>query len=98
MNKLRYAFLGLCCLGLLSGNVLAQAAAPAMENYARLPLAFEQHGDRFVARGRGYGVAVDGGKLVVGVEAKDRTTRAASLEFAGAQSGRAIPGPELPGK
>ncbi len=80
-----------------------------MENYARLPLAFEKQADgsseRFVARGQGYVIGLDSGKATILVSAskgkadKDKTNRAVSLEFAGSRPGlRAIAGPELPGK
>jgi hypothetical protein len=89
---LRYVLSASICVGLAAG------AVPAIENYARLPLSFEKHGDRFVARGQGYAIALGGARLTVGVEAKDGITSAVSLEFAGAQSSHAVPGPELPGK
>src|SRR5579863_7904445 len=86
--------------------VRAQSSVPEsprlIEEYGRLPLAFEKQGDasreRFVARGQGYAIGLDGGKVSIGVVAKDQTKHAVSLEFAGAQPGGAIPGPELPGK
>ena len=69
-----------------------------MQNYARLPLAFEKHGDRFVARGQGYAVGLDGGKLAVGIVANGKTTRVVSLEFAGGRTRKPFLGGELPGK
>ncbi len=78
------------------------APSPSLENYARLPLAFEKEaggsGERFVARGPGYAIGLDRGKATLGIVAKDKTSHAVSLEFAGSRLGPAIPGPELPGK
>jgi Beta-propeller repeat/S-layer homology domain len=74
-------------------------ASHVSENLVRLPLAFEQHGERFVARGQGYTVGVDSGKMAIQVlSAKDKTSRAVSLEFAGTGVSRAVPGAKLPGK
>jgi Bacterial Ig-like domain (group 3)/FG-GAP-like repeat/Beta-propeller repeat/FG-GAP repeat len=88
--------------GIVPANVWAQsngAASPlSAEQYGQLPLAFEKQGERFVARGQGYALALNGGKVSIGVVAKDQTTHAVSLEFISARPGRAIPGPELPGK
>jgi hypothetical protein len=82
--------------------VLKVAPTPSLENYARLPLAFEKEaggsGERFVARGPGYAIGLDRGKATLGVIAKDKTSHAVSLEFAASKPGPAIPGPELPGK
>ena len=86
--------------------VWAQSSVSAtprlIEEYRRLPLAFEKQvdasGERFVARGQGYAIGLDGGKVAIGVVAKDQTKHTVSLGFAGGQPGRAIPGPELPGK
>ena len=102
MRPLQYIFPGLLSLGWMTGSVWAQATAPAMANYARLPLAFEKQGDgsreRFVARGQGYAVGLDSGKVSIGVAASGGTSRAVSLEFSGARRSRAVPGAELPGK
>jgi hypothetical protein len=100
MGMLRGVYCGFLCLSLLAGGLYAQSA---VENYARLPLAFERQGERFVARGPGYAVGLDSGKVSIGVVASDETTRAVSLEFAGApfsgaRRSRAVTGPELPGK
>jgi hypothetical protein len=105
MSVIRYVFPCLFSLSLLSGNVWAQSvvstpmSAPAMESYARLPLAFEKHtggsGERFTAHGQGYAIGLDGGKAII----RAKAGQAVSLEFAGSQpSHRAVPGPALPGK
>src|ERR1035441_474005 len=102
---------GLFCLVLLAANVHGQTVpsasspqvpAPAMQNYARLPLGFEKQaggsGERFVARGQGYVIGLEEGKATIGVVNKDKTSHAVSLEFAGSKPNHAITGPELPGK
>jgi hypothetical protein len=103
----RYLSLALFCIALPAANVCAQpvpaVSAPTMENYARLPLAFEKLSDgsreRFIARGQGYIVGLDAGKAAIRVISKEKTSHAVSLEFAGSQPGsRAVPGSELPGK
>jgi len=77
-------------------------SAPAMKNYPRLPLAFVKHGqgseERFVARGEGYVIALDGGKAIIDAGTRD-SSHAISLDFAGARPGlTATAGEELPGK
>src|ERR1700733_2601823 len=120
----RHLSLFLFGIGLAVGNVCAQPApsasgtvsasaapsAPAMENYAHLPLAFEKQSEgsheRFVARGQGYVIRVDNGKATILVSSskagdkagKEKTNHAVSLEFAGSKPSHAVPGPELPGK
>jgi FG-GAP-like repeat/Beta-propeller repeat len=96
MSMLRYVLPGLLCLGLPVFGIEAQG--PPQANYARLPLSFDKEpggsGDRFVARGQGYVVGLESGKVLIGEK-----NHAVSLEFAGARSGvRAVPGAELPGK
>src|SRR5580658_5828204 len=106
MSTTRFLISGLILAGFVPGNVWAQSSGPAsplsVEQLGRLPLAFEKRADgsqeRFVARGQGYTIGVEGGRFAVGVAAKDKTGRAVSLEFVGAQPGRALPGHELPGK
>jgi hypothetical protein len=78
----------------------AISVAPAVTgNYARLPLAFEKHGERFVAHGRGYIVGIESGRAVIEVlSEKEQASHPISLEFAGSRSSHGIPGAELPGK
>ena len=69
----------------------------------RLPLSFERQvagpDELYVTRGQGYAIAVQGAKISIGTLASDRKSRrAVSLQFAGAQSPRAVPGNALPGK
>jgi hypothetical protein len=79
---------------LLASNSNAQTVpvksgnAPAMQNYLRLPLAFERQragrDERFIARGSGYAIGVQGGKATIGtISREDKTGQAVSLEFAG---------------
>ncbi len=102
---------GILCAGLLASSVCAQtvtppssaqAATPAIQNYARLPLGFEKQegasGEKFVARGQGYVIGLERGRATIGVVDKEKTSHAVSLEFAGSKAGQAIPGPEVPGK
>jgi len=103
MSTIKYILSYLLSLTCLAGSVWAQTTAPAMANYARLPLAFEKQTggsrEQFVARGQGYIVGLENGKTSIGVSTKDKKTHAVSLEFAGSrQSIRAVPGAELPGK
>jgi len=110
MGILRYGSFAVFCIGLFARAVCAQTAssdpvspAPsAMQNYARLPLAFEKQaggsGERFVARGRGYVVGLDAGKAVIEVTSKAGTSHAVSIELAGSNPRHASPGSELPGK
>jgi hypothetical protein len=88
--------------GLLPGNIWAQTSTQALKDFARLPLAFEKQaggsGERFVARGPGYVIALEDGKALIGVAEKDRSSDAISLEFAGSRSSQAVPAAELPGK
>ena len=93
------------CFALLIGlfSPLLSTAKPValavIENYARLPLSFEKHGERFVAHGRGYTVGIDSGKAVIEVfSEKEQTSHAISLEFAGSRLSHAMPGAELSGK
>ncbi len=83
------------------------APDPRVQEYLHVPLAFERQGqgpgERYVARGQGYTVGIDGTKAIIGVvseqgEGKDVRRHAVSLEFAGAKRVAASPGPELPGK
>ena len=92
MSKFRFLF----CLSLLAGSALGQA--PAVETYARLPLAFEKHGERYVTRGPGYAIGFEGGKATVEVVSKEKSSTTIGLEFAGGRASRAVAGPELPGK
>src|SRR5271154_4819996 len=107
----RISLVGLFGLVLVAANVGAQtvpsasstqAAAPALQNYARLPLGFEKQaggsGERFAARGPGYVIGLERGKATIGVVDRDKTSHAVSLEFAGSKPSHAIPGQELPGK
>jgi uncharacterized protein (TIGR03437 family) len=106
MNKTGLLVTGLIFAGFVPGIVLAQSAGTrsplSVEQFGRLPLAFEKHGagsqERFVARGQGYTIGLEGRRFAVGVAAKDKASRAVSLEFVGAQPGRAVAGRELPGK
>jgi FG-GAP-like repeat/Putative Ig domain/Beta-propeller repeat len=100
----RHLLLGSFCIGLLAvPGKSADPSAPTMERYARLPLAFEKQAagssERFVARGQGYVIGLNGGKATVLVSsAKDKTDHAVSLEFAGSRPSHAVPGSELAGK
>jgi uncharacterized protein (TIGR03437 family) len=78
---------------LLCGPNTQAAAVPTIQKYARLPLPFEKHGERFVARGQGYSVAIESGQ--VNIALKDRRV---SLDFVRSHHARAVPGTELPGK
>src|SRR5579863_3454216 len=107
MNMTRFLISGLIFVAFVPGNVWAQTSGPesplSVEQLGRLPLAFEKHGDGFVARGQGYVIGLEGGKLVVVVAPKDvaprdNASRVVSLELVGAGAGRAVPGGELPGK
>lgn len=111
---LRYRVTGLFFIGLMTVNLHGQRALPepdtvhslvkpaAVQNYARLPLAFEKHpggsGDRFVAQGQGYVIGLDAGKATIRTTLKDKASHTVSLEFAGASMRRPVVGPELPGK
>lgn len=65
-------------LAAVSGQVGAKAD-PRVENYLRLPMAFERQGggsaERFVASGPGYSVGVQGGKVAIGVIANPAVLR-----------------------
>src|ERR1700733_1853716 len=107
MGTFRHVLASLLGLCLPAGSVWAQATAPAVASYARLPLAFEKQagasgdrsGERFVAHGQGYIVGLEKGKASIGVLAKDKSSHTVSLEFAGSRpSLHAVPGAELPGK
>lgn len=103
MSTVPHGSLGLIAFGLLGGLALAQPPStlftPAAKNYARLPLAFEKTGERFVARGDGYAIGIESGKAVLAVARKDvSSSHAISLEFAGSKPARAVPETELPGK
>jgi hypothetical protein len=75
-----------------------RAQTPALETYGRLPLAFEKHGERYVARGPGYAIGFEADKATVQVVSKEKSSPPIGLEFAGGQASRAVAGPELPGK
>lgn len=97
MSVIRYAWL----VGLFSPLLsAAKPVAPAVaDNYARLPLAFEKHGERFVAHGLGYSVGIDSGRAVIEVfSEKKQPSHAISLEFAGSRLCHAMPSAELSGK
>jgi Beta-propeller repeat len=103
MNTLRSILPGLFSFGFLTAAAWAQSPAPSIENYARLPLAFEKQtaasAERFVARGEGYVIGLEKAKALIGVEGKDKSSHTVSLEFTGSQPRRhAIAGSELPGK
>jgi hypothetical protein len=99
VNKRTHKFGWLFWVAVSAGGAPAPSLSPAVvKNLARLPLAFEKQGDRFVARGQGYVVGVANGKVLIGAREKDKSSRFVSLEFAGSKSSRAIPGAELPGK
>jgi len=93
---------GLFSFALVAGNVWAQTSPRGPEDFARLPLAFEKQddgaGERFVARGQGYAIGLENGKATIGVAPKNEAGHSVSLEFAGGKPGKAVPGPELPGK
>ena len=79
------------------------AEPKTVQNYLRLPLAFEREGsgaeERFVARGPGYAVGVQQGKATIGLApSKEGTRHTVSLEFTGSRAPKAEPGPQLPGK
>ena len=76
-------------------------AAPAQTSInlrnLKLPLAFERQGtgsgERYIARGQGYKIAIEGGKTTIGVLAGN----AVSMEFIGGRHLQAVAGPQLPG-
>jgi hypothetical protein len=85
-------------LTLLTSIALTASASPqAIDSYLHLPLAFERRGARanetFVARGQGYAIGVQRGKATI-----QTSSKAFSLEFAGAKSPAAVTGSPLPGK
>jgi hypothetical protein len=85
-------------LTFLTSIALTASASPqAIDNYLHLPLAFERRGagsdETFAARGQGYALRVQRGKARI-----QTSSKAFSLEFAGAKSPAAVPGPALSGK
>ena len=87
--------------------VSAQRQAQIKQAYLDLPLSFERQGDganeRYVARGNGYLVGLDKGRVVIelpaaGTSAKDSAGKLLSLDFTGGQPARAVPEGELAGK
>jgi hypothetical protein len=107
MTTLRSLLPGLFSFALVAGNVWAQTSPRGPEDFARLPLAFEKQaggaGERFVARGPGYVVGVEKGKvsigvIEIGVNKKDKSSHSVSIEFAGSRPAQAVPGSELAGK
>jgi Beta-propeller repeat/S-layer homology domain len=93
--------------GLLTSTIRAQTAAPpVLQNYARLPLAFEKQAgsaERFVARGQRYIIGLETGKATIGILSPNEKTkpiaaRAVSLEFSKAMPSHAKTGAALPGK
>src|ERR1017187_7406931 len=93
---------GLSLLFLFCAPAVMQAAALSANPYAKLPLAFERQGEgpqeRYVARGNGYMIALEGGSAAIGVQAQDGTGSTVSMGFAGSRQVSGTAGPELPGK
>ena len=95
MHANLYSWMFWCC-----APVIVHAAAPTTTPYAALTLAFERQGEgatqRYVARGDGYLIALQGGSATIGVQAPAGS--AVSMDFAGARKVSGTAGPELPGK
>jgi hypothetical protein len=69
----------------------------------QLPLSFERQGsgagERYIARGRGYMIAIEGARTTISTFAgADKTGSAVSMEFAGGRHVQPVAGPELPGR
>jgi hypothetical protein len=96
----------LLALTLLGASALpAQSPVSSASNLSQLPLAFEKHGDRFLAHGQDYVVGIDSGKAVVRSAVPENnsflqglTDRDISLQFIGSRDVAAMAGEELPGK
>jgi hypothetical protein len=93
-------------MGLAPAGLMGQTATidrPQAHDLGRLPLSFEKHGGRFLARGQGYVVGIDGVKATIrvadsGYAGKDAPSHLISMELAGSGRTAAVPGPELSGK
>jgi hypothetical protein len=72
-------------------------AAPAVQSQINIPFSFERDlgasSPRFVARGNGYFVSLEPGKVTLGAK-----QAAISMTFSGARAVKPVAGPELPGK
>src|ERR1019366_19832 len=103
MSDYRGPLVSICavfCVTLLHG---APAQSPIVPKNLKLALAFERQsagaGDRYIARGQGYVIALDGSKTTIGILSEaDKTGSAVSMEFAGGRRAQPVAGPELPGK
>ena len=95
-NRLSLLFLLFCAPAVM------QAAAPTVNPFAKLPLAFERRGEgsreQYVARWNGYVIALQGGSATIGVQPQVAAVSTVSMDFAGARKVSATAGPELPGK
>jgi uncharacterized protein (TIGR03437 family) len=81
-------------LTLISGVVLP--AQTSTRHLAQLPLAFEKHGDGFLAHGQGYIAGLVSGKAIIHLVTAQKSD--ISLQFMGSRDVRAAPEAELPGK
>ena len=79
-------------------TAVTQAAAPTANPYAKLPLAFERQGERYVARGNGYQIALQGGSAAIGLQSQDGSGSSITMDFVRSRKVSGTAGPELPGK
>jgi len=86
---------------LFGTSAVMQAAAATASLYAKLPLAFERQGEgsgeRYVARGNGYMIALERGTATIGIQSQAGYS-AVAMEFSGSRRVTGTTGPELPGK
>jgi hypothetical protein len=77
-----------------SGRV-AEKKSATLQQYAKLPLSFERHGDsEFLARGQGYSVDIRGARATIALPASGTV----GMEFPHGRQPVAVPEKELPGK
>jgi hypothetical protein len=70
----------------------------SLENYAKQPLSFEQHGEsNFVARGQGYAIDIRGAQATIALLGTG-SLHTVGMEFVHARQATATPQKELPGK
>ena len=79
-------------------TAVTQAAAPTASPYAKLPLAFERQGERYVARGNGYQIALQGGSAAIGLQSQDGSGSSITMDFVRSRKVSGTAGAELQGK